>query len=80
MALRPVAGEADGETRAAGDQLHLPQRRPLGQQMLFTKRIEHHIAHRRIADGRQRGSDRFRPLIDNRPGYQRRFTAALAFD
>ena len=25
--LRPVAGEADGETRAAGDQLHLPRRR-----------------------------------------------------
>ncbi|KMK28312.1 membrane protein, partial [Klebsiella michiganensis] len=26
VALRPVAGEADGEAGTAGDQLHLPQR------------------------------------------------------
>ncbi len=61
MALRPVAGEADGEAGTAGDQLHLPQRHALGEQILFTEGVEHHIVHRRIVDCRQRGGDRLRP-------------------
>ncbi len=44
MALRPVAGEADGEAGTAGDQLHLPQRHALGEQILFAEGVEHHSA------------------------------------
>ncbi|SSM34861.1 Uncharacterised protein [Klebsiella pneumoniae] len=80
MALRPVAGEADGEAGTAGDQLHLPQRHALGEQILFAEGVEHHIAHRRIVDCRQRGGDRLRPPGDNRPGNQRGFSAPLALN
>ncbi|MOA33067.1 hypothetical protein D3C78_1543270 [compost metagenome] len=43
--LRPLACQANRQAGATGHQLHIFQRRTLGQQMLFIQRIEHGVTH-----------------------------------